>query len=211
MKELSQDSSFFNFCFNNQRRFNMDFFKLVSETRSCRRFQQKPLPDGFLESLVDLARRCPSAGNAQPLKYMTIAGEQMKKDLYPHLRWAGALKDWDGPVEEERPAGYFVMVLDKSISENGDWDIGIVAQTVQLAAMELGIGSCMIGAFIKEPVAALMDLPQNMEAKLIIALGYPAEKREIVDLKDSSHYYRDADGVHYVPKRTKEELYIKSL
>ena len=46
---------------------------------------------------------------------------------------------------------------------------------------------------------------------LVLALGKPAETVKIVDVPESGNtvYYRDAQGVHYVPKRSLEDLIVK--
>jgi len=191
----------------------MSFIDLVVKTRSCRRFEQKSLPEGFLEYLVKTAGVCPSAANQQPLKYITIDNSDFMKDLYSHLRWAGALKDWDGPVEGERPMGYVAIILDKDISSSAGLDIGIAAQTMQLASMDQGVASCMIGAFNKKEVTALLSLDESKEIMLILALGYPMEERVLVDVKGDgvTAYYRDNKGVHYIPKRSPDTLLIKHI
>ncbi|MDC7234825.1 MAG: nitroreductase family protein [Spirochaetales bacterium] len=191
----------------------MSFLDLVIKTRSCRRFDQKPLPEGFLETLVKIAAVCPSGKNQQPLKYITIDDQDFMKKLYPSLRWAGALTDWDGPEEHERPTGYVAFVLDRNISKSAGQDVGIVAQTMQLAAMEQGIASCMIGAYIKPEVTDVLSLDDSKEIMLILALGYPAEERVLVDVEDEgiTAYYRDEKGVHYIPKRTPETLLLRHI
>ncbi len=188
----------------------MDFKKLVEETRTCRRFGQDVLPEDFLDNLLEIARVCPSGKNLQPLKYITVESEEAKKRLFPHLRWAGALKDWDGPEEGERPTAYMALVLDTKISKSAGQDTGIIAQTMQLAAASQGIGSCMIGAFIKDKASEALELEEGQDLQLILAMGYPAEKRVICDMKgDDTHYYRDREQVHYVPKRSVKDLLIK--
>lgn len=60
-------------------------------------------------------------------------------DIYPYIARAGALKDWGGPEEgRERPA-YIVIACDLAIGKNKQWDDGITAQTIMLAAVEKGI------------------------------------------------------------------------
>ena len=46
--------------------------------------------------------------------------------------------------------------------------------------------------------------------ELVIALGKPKEIVKIVDLPESGStaYYRDENGVHYVPKRSVKEIII---
>lgn len=190
----------------------MSFMDLVIKTRSCRRFEQKSLPEDFLMYLVKAASVCPSARNQQPLKYITIQNSQFLEKLFPELKWAGALKDWDGPADGERPTGYIAIVLDKNISSSAGHDVGIVAQTMQLASMDKGIAACMVGAFNKKNVTELLTLDDTKEILLLLAVGYPKEERILVDVKDNiTAYYRDENGIHYIPKRSPDSLLIKHI
>ena len=89
----------------------MTFEELIIRNRSYRRFDEsKRLDADTLRSLVDIARRTPSAANRQPLKYVLVHEPEACGRLFPNLSWAGALKDWDGPaercvLEEARPGG----------------------------------------------------------------------------------------------------------
>ena len=190
----------------------MDFYNLVEEARSCRRFKPEPLSEDFMSDLVKIARVCPSTRNSQPLKYITMEKKDLCDDIFPHLRWAGALKDWDGPAEGERPTGYFFIILDKTIAKSAGQDIGIVAQTLQLYASSRGMGCCMLGAFVRDRITEILELEDDYELQLILALGFPAEIRKVCDVNNGNiSYYRDNKGIHHVPKRKVEDLIIKQI
>ena len=120
---------------------------LVIENRSYRRFHQEvPVELETLRELVDLARLSASAANLQPLKYILSCDAEKNASVFPHLSWAGYLKDWPGPGEGERPSAYIVILGDTEISRSFGCDHGIAAQTILLGASEKGLGGCMIGA-----------------------------------------------------------------
>ena len=51
--------------------------------------------------------------------------------------------------------------------------------------------------------------PERYALPLVVALGKPKEDVRIVDAQDgSTRYYRDADGVHYVPKLPLDVLIV---
>ncbi|MDD4578543.1 MAG: nitroreductase family protein, partial [Anaerolineaceae bacterium] len=89
-------------------------------------------------------------------------------------------------------------------------EAGIAAQTMLLGASEQGFGGCMVKAFERESLRELLGLSANLEIVLVIALGKPAEicVIEDYDTNQGIEYYRDADGVHHVPKRTLDELIV---
>ena len=80
-------------------------YDLIRGTRSFRRFKEKePVHMDTLRDLVNLARIGGSARNVQPLKYILVNNPAINARIFPHLLWAGYLKDWPGPGEGERPA-----------------------------------------------------------------------------------------------------------
>ena len=189
----------------------MEFEDLIKSARSYRRFLQKPLPEGFLSRMVRYAGLSPSSKNLQFLKYITISSQEGMDRIFPVLKWAGALTDWEGPSFEERPTGYIVILLDKTLSTNPSCDHGIVAQSMLLGAAAEGVGCCMIGSFSKNPLSELLDLPDHLSPCLVLAFGYPGESIQLEEAADSEHvtYYRDKAGVHHVPKRPLGEILYK--
>ncbi len=189
----------------------MNISELVKKNRSYRRFNESArISDRELISLVDLARHSASGTNRQPLKYLLYNSESDCKRIFPFTKWAGYLKDWDGPKEGERPSAYIIILGDKSVADNYFVDHGIAAQSILLGATEKGYGGCMIASVDRKGLINEIGLPDHLEILLIVALGIPVEKVVIEDIRDNDFkYWRDQDNVHHVPKRTLEELIIK--
>ena len=184
---------------------------LVQKSRSYRRYyEDERLTDETLRDLVALARVSPSTGNSQALRFRLVNTREGCAQVFSTLGWAGQLKDWPGPEAGERPAAYILVLVDKKIAQSKDTDVGIAAQTILLGATELGYGGCMLGNVKREKLLALESIdPERYALPLVIALGKPKEDVRLVDAVDGdTHYYRDAAGVHYVPKRPLEELLI---
>ena len=186
--------------------------ELVKKNRSYRRFDEKvKISESELHAWVNLGRLSASGANIQPLKYIISADKKLNELIFPSLAWAGALKDWPGPIEGERPTAYIIILGDTTISKNTGVDHGIAAQSILLGAVEDGFGGCMIGTVNKSKVAKLLNLPENLEILLVIALGKPIEKVVLDDVKDGDiKYWRDEKDVHHVPKRLLDELVYKS-
>lgn len=83
-----------------------------------------------------------------------------------------------------------------------------MAQTILLAATEDGLGGCMIGSFSLAGIKKALNLTENLEPVLVVALGKPAEKIVLTDVKEDGEigYYRDENDVHYVPKRALKDI-----
>lgn len=185
--------------------------ELIEKNRTYRRFyQDEKIDRKTLEELIDLARLSSSGANKQSLKYILSCEESKNSLIFPHLRWAGYLKDWDGPQEGEKPSAYIIMVADKEISSNYFWDHGIACQSILLGAVEKGYGGCMFGSIDRNGLIKALDIPERYELVLVIALGKPKEKvvlEEIKDLQDVK-YWRDENQVHHVPKRKLEDMLL---
>lgn len=187
---------------------------LVKKSRSYRRFhEEKEITIEQLQQLVELARLSPSGANRQPLKYILCASREKNEEIFDTLAWAGYLKDWDGPVEGERPSAYIIMLRDKNISKAMSVDEGICAQSIFLGATDMGFGGCFIGAINKPKLSAVLEIGDDYEIALVIALGYPKEEvvLEMMNVEGDVKYYRDENEVHHVPKRSLEELIVQVI
>ena len=191
----------------------MDFLSFVKNARTCRRFaEDKPLQAKDLDWLIECARFTPSARNAQLVRFIEVLDEQCEK-LFPFTHWAMALKDWKGPYEGERPTAFLALLLPEKSSSIAYIDLGIVAQTIQLAASSRGIGCCIIKSFDQEKTHALLSPQAPYTVELLLGLGVAVEKREAVDVEAGGDltYWRNEEGVHFVPKRTQKELLLARL
>ena len=95
----------------------------VVKNRSYRRFQQEVSIDiNTLKELVELARLSASGGNKQPLKYLLSCSVENNAQVFSCLTWAAYLKEWDGPVEGEKPSAYIVLLGDTEISKAFAYD-----------------------------------------------------------------------------------------
>jgi nitroreductase len=80
----------------------MSIRDIIRENRSYRRFYQEEtieLKDS--KEWIDLARLSASAANLQPLKYIISNEPDKNEKIFKTLKWAGYLKDWNGPEEGE--------------------------------------------------------------------------------------------------------------
>jgi nitroreductase len=192
----------------------MDLKTLVRKSRSFRRFDQSFFVDPeILRELIRLAQYAPTGSNLQPLKFWLSNTSEMNAVIFPHFGWAGALKDWHGPAEGERPTAYIIILGDTEIKKNFGVDHGIAAQTIMLGAAEKGLGGCMIGSFQSNSLREALDIPERYEILLVLALGKPAETVVIELLAEDGEitYYRDEDDMHHVPKRSLDVLIVHDV
>lgn len=183
----------------------------IIKNRSYRRFYEEAhIELETLKELVDLARLSASAGNLQPLKYILSSDPQKNALIFPHLAWAGYLKDWPGPCEGERPSAYIIILGDKEITQSFGCDHGIAAQSILLGATEKGLGGCIIGSIKRQELRKALGIPSRYEILLVLALGKPREKVVVEEVEPNRDikYWRDSEGLHHVPKRALDKLII---
>ena len=188
----------------------MTFHDLVRRARSIRRFvESEPVPEALMREWVDMARLVPSGANQQPLRYRIVPGAEVRA-LDPLVAWAALLKDWGGPGPGERPAGFIIILSAAGKAQVPSTDIGIAAQTIQLAAAERGYGACMMGSIKRQEIHRALNIPDEWAVQLAIALGRPAETVVLEELPPGGEtaYYRSPDGVHHVPKRRLEDVLV---
>lgn len=190
------------------------FLDLVKQARSHRGFRQdRKVTRQELEHLVECARFTPAARNDQVLKYYLAERPETVAAIQPLTKWAGALAELHLPRKGAEPVAYIVICLDGSLAENPapyQRDVGIVAQTMLLAAAEMGLNGCMIGSFAAGELREKLGLPEAIKPQLLLALGEGTDRIVMIDVGEngSTTYYRDAEDTHYVPKRTLEQLIL---
>lgn len=190
------------------------FKDLVLKNRSCRGYDDsRTVTREELLELVDCARLAPSSVNAQPLKYYLATEKAVVEKIQPLTKWAAALPDHKLPHPGMCPPAFIVICQDLRVGESltrYQKDVGIVAQTILLAAAEKELGGCMIGSFNAGAISSALGLAENFAPVLIVAVGKPAEQVVLTEVEGegSTAYYRDEQDVHYVPKRKLKDIII---
>jgi nitroreductase len=99
------------------------------------------------------------------------------------------------------------MLLDTMINEQALIDAGISAQTILLGATEIGLGGCIIRTVNRSAVRQYYQLPDHLEIIQVIAIGKPQQTVELTSVQeDGSIEYFEDHSIHFVPKRSLEEI-----
>ncbi len=183
---------------------------LILKNRSYRRFYEEETVElETLKELVDLARLSPSARNAQPLKYFLSNSPELNEKIFPHLSWAGYLKDWAGPEKGEQPSAYIIVLNDTDISANYFCDDGIATQSILLGAVEKGLGGCIVGSLNRLQLQRELRFSDNLKIVHVIAIGKPKEEVVLEEMKEGNiKYWRDVKQTHHVPKRELKDVIV---
>ena len=188
------------------------FIDLVKKSRSYRGYDEtRRITREELTDFVDCARFAPSSVNRQPFRYYLAYEREQLDKIQPLTGWARALPEKKLPYPGKRPTAFVVICQDTALDADLNRyqrDVGIVAQTMLLAAAERELGGVMIGNFSPEKLSEALELPENIVPMLIVAFGRPDEEIVLTEIAEgeSVKYYRDENDVHYVPKRRLEDV-----
>ena len=189
----------------------MDLKELVTKARTCRRFKgSRHLSADTLAQLVDFARLSASARNAQLLRFVTVSDRELCAAMDSLVVLGGALTPEQRATDAQRPGGYIIIAGPASMDDFAVMDVGIAAQSINLAACEAGLATCMIGAVKKDEAAVLVGLPDDLKVRLVLAVGEADEVRRLVERRPDGKliYYRDENDEHCVPKITLDEAIV---
>ena len=78
---------------------NGDFFDLVRRRRNIRKFKPDPVPDEYIEKMIEAARWAQSGANAQPWEFIVVK-DKATKDRIVEFQMEHRKQAWD--IEKTR-------------------------------------------------------------------------------------------------------------
>jgi nitroreductase len=145
----------------------MDVSEAIRLKRAVRTFASRPLSDEVVKRILWAGRRAQSAKNTQPWHFVVVRQRQSLEQLAGMGTFAGHL------------AGAAMAVVIATPDPAQRWsilfDAGQAAAYMQLAAWELGVGSCLATLYEAEAVRRHLSLPADWHAQVAVSFGYPAD------------------------------------
>ena len=146
----------------------MNVAEAIQTKRAVRLFAPEPLPKNVIEQILDAGRRSQSSKNSQPWEFIAIQERETLVAL-------SKLGDYMGHV-----AGAALCIA-IAVPDRNHWtyfDVGQTAAYMQLAAQELGVGSCIGAVYEPDKARDLLHLPEKMQLDAVISFGYPAPEHK---------------------------------
>jgi nitroreductase len=151
----------------------MEFSKLITERYSVRAYKPDPVEDDKLQQVLDAARLAPTAANRQPFQLIVIHTAGRKEEL-------GRIYGQDWFVQPPLVIGICAVPGRAWARQDGknyaDVDATIVMDYLILAATDVGLGACWVGAFDPDAARQVLGLPDDAEPLAFTPLGYPADR-----------------------------------
>ena len=191
----------------------MNVYEAVMKRRSIRRFQDKAVPYEALEKCVEAARLAPSARNFQVCEYIVVDDKELLPQVFAAIKsWAG--KPWPSDVPAKyQPKAYIITLINSAAEKELGGsrkdtviDVGQAAENILLVALEEGLGTCTLMSFAARELKPLLNIPDQYEVAMAIALGYPDESPVVETATDNVKRWADSQGVLHVPKRKLEDI-----
>ncbi len=145
----------------------MNVSEAIRLKRAIRLFNNQSLPESSIQSILNAGRRAQSSKNSQPWNFIAITDSSILKSLSECGIYASHLS---GAV-----FGIAIVHLDPGEKFQLMFDIGQAAAYMQLAASELGIGSCIASIYELDKARELLGFPKNMYLRIAISFGYPQD------------------------------------
>lgn len=168
----------------------MDFSELISARYSVRAYSPDPVEEEKLKQVLEAARLAPTAANRQPFRIIVIHTDGRQEELKRIYK-----RDWFvQPPLVIAICGVPGEAWTRRDGKNyADVDVSIVMDHLILAAANVGLGTCWIGAFYPDAAREVLGLPDDMEPIVFTPLGYPADEpgaKKRKPLADLVHYER---------------------
>ncbi|MGB7539614.1 MAG: nitroreductase family protein [Anaerolineales bacterium] len=142
----------------------MDVARAIREKHAIRSFLPNPISDPIALQILRAGRRAQSAKNSQPWHFLAVRERGTLEQLSRTGKWAGHLAG--------AALGVVIAVPDPAKKFTVAFDAGQAAAYMQLAAWELGIGSCLASLYETEEVRRILRIPPEWFAHIAISFGY---------------------------------------
>jgi nitroreductase len=180
----------------------MGIWDIIHRRRTVRRFKPTSIEQPLLERLADAGRLAPSAANLQPLEFIVVEDLEVRRAVFPCLKWAAYIAPRGNPRPGQEPMAYIVTLVNLAVREKGfEYDVGAAMENMILAAKQEGLGSCWLLSVEREKLAEILGIPSGYRIDCVLALGYPDEAPVAEEFTGSIKYWQDDGGTLHVPKR----------
>jgi nitroreductase len=148
----------------------MDVMEAIRLRQSVRSYQDKPVEEEKLKSILEAGRLAPSASNRQEWRYVVVKDKETRQKLAKAARGQSF-------VAEASVVIACCAETDNHLMRCGQLsypiDLAISIDHMTLKAVEEGLGTCWVGAFNEEEVKKILGIPEKIRVVELLPLGYP--------------------------------------
>ncbi|MEO8207653.1 MAG: nitroreductase family protein, partial [Chloroflexota bacterium] len=152
----------------------MDVGEAIAALRVIRNFQDRPLDEVDLASILHAGRRASSSKNKQRWTFITVMDRERLRQLSTVGPYAGHLAGAAVAVALVTPDPH-----QPGTSPSVMWDLGLASQNMILEAWGRGIGSCPATVYDADRVRTILGYPADQGCPFILSFGYPADPTDL--------------------------------
>ncbi len=138
---------------------------------SPRAYADKPVADEVLNRLFEAARWAPSSGNNQPWRFIVAKTQADLEKFHPILM--------EGNLVWAKNAPVLVAVTSDNTKGSHEFDAGTAWGFLSLQAAKEGLITHPMSGIYKDVAKEVLDIPENFDVHLVIAIGYQGEKESL--------------------------------
>jgi nitroreductase len=156
--------------------------ELIKSRRSVRNFEEKNVPEDFLQSILESVQWSQSWANTQCWEIIVVKDQAQKEKVQGAVPKANPAHKSivEAPTvlalcAKKESSGYYKGMV---TTKFGDWlmfDMGLAAQHISLVAHALGLGTVIIGMFDHNQASAVLNIPSEFELVALMPLGFPSK------------------------------------
>lgn len=160
------------------------FLDFLKKRRTVRRYREEKIEEEKIEQILRAGLLSPSSKNKRPVNFIVVEDKETLNKLK---------ESKNKGIEGLNTAPCAIVVIaDSQLSDVWIEDSSIAATMIQLAASELGLGSCWIqirkrknsNGDSEEAIKNILKIPGKYSVLSIITLGYKDEEKDPYDDKD---------------------------
>lgn len=167
----------------------MDVYSAILTKRAVRKFQDPSLPEDAVHKILNAGRRSQSAKNMQPWHFIAVQDRQKLIALSKCGHFASHLAG--------AALGVAIITLPPEQRFSILFDAGQSAAYMQLAAWEMGIGSCLATIYEPEKARSLLGFPEEYAINIAISFGYPQDDSVITKPPQAGGRLPASDVIHF--------------
>ncbi|RPJ18169.1 MAG: hypothetical protein EHM33_32445, partial [Chloroflexi bacterium] len=149
----------------------MNVSEAIRTKRAIRKFQEKPLSEETVSTILNAGRRSQSSKNEQTWQFIAIRDRSTLKALSECGTYAGHLAG--------AALGVAILTPDPEGKFQIMFDAGQAAAFMQLAAWELGVGSVPASIYEHEKARGILGFPSEWHLRIALSFGYPLEEEKL--------------------------------
>lgn len=150
----------------------METIECIKSRRSVRKFKRKDLDKEKIIKILESAIYAPSSGNLQNWEFIIIENEENKRRIAKAAYNQNFIVDASLVIIACSNDEKMILYGKRGKELYAIQNVSAAIQNILLAANDLGIGSCWIGAFDEKEVKKILEIPDNVRPLAIIPLGY---------------------------------------